>query len=350
MTRHYNGKWSSNSQLKEHLIRLYSSNVYKNAREVYSLAKQTFPDLSLASFYRVYNNLNKETTSYPFKLLDLLLSSPFLFTSNEIISLDQLKPLQNHTYISAEANVSINNTSFYSSFLLCSESTIVTKNLITEACKEASLLYDYLFIIGFESSFSSFLKSTWSTSLPFRFLNANPYLFTGVHYFYKQETSSPFHYSVSIDNLDLTNCVEVLRNLPTKLEVDTKTQLLCSLSSYLNKPIDYNQNDFINESIRLSCELIDAFNYDIPFFAVCLASSQYYLPYFFDELLKLVEGNSIKALNLVESSFCSVFNSYQEWVKTWYSAKVSPEKSFVYGIDMPGKGIAIFDISIDFFH
>lgn len=342
MVRYYNSKWSNNPEVRDYISKISSSNSYKNVRKIYECVTKQYPDLSLTTFYRIYNSLGETSRAATPNLLQLLLSSSTLFTPSGPIPLTSVTPILNNPYLSAEAILpNFQRTSFF----LCPESTILTKPLLCKTYNESvNLSYNHLIIIGFEPPNTKF------TSIPFTFLTATPYLFTGISYFYKPEPSSPFHFSISIENLDLPKCVEILLSLPTKLEIDTKTQLNKSLSDYLCKPIDSILNDFTIESIRLSCDIIDAFNYDIPFFAKCLASSQFYLPYFFEELLKFVEDDSIKVLNIVESCFCSVFSSYPNFLKTWYSNKSKKETTIIHGIKMPGdKGIAIFDIPVDFF-
>lgn len=341
MVRYYNSKWSNNPEVIEYISQICSSTSYKNVRQIYESVTKEYPDLSLTTFYRIYNSLRETTSSSTSNLLELLLSSSTLFTPSGPISLTSLTTISNNPFLSAEAILS---DSQRVSFFICPQSTILTKSILSKACEESNnLFYDSLIIIGFEPPNFKF------SLLPFTFLLATPYLFTGISYFYKPEPSSPSLFSISIENLDLSKCVQVLRSLPTKLEIDTKTQLTKNLSDYLRKPIDSILNDFTIESIRLSCDIIDAFNYDIPFFAKCLASSQFYLPYFFEELLKLVEDDSIKVLNIVESCFCSVFSSYQDFLKTWYSNKSKKETSIIHGIKIPDKGIAMFDIPIDIF-
>jgi len=341
MVRSYKSKWSNNQGVIQRIYKICSTTNYKKVRQIYELVTGEYPDLSLTTFYRIYNSLKETTSSSTSNLLELLLSSTALFTPSGPISFTSITPISNNPFLSAEA---ILPNSQRVSFFLCPQSTILTKSILSKTCEESSnLFYDSLIIIGFEPPNFKF------SSLPFTFLSATPYLFTGISYFYKPELSSSAHFSISIENLDLPKCVQVLRSLPTKIEIDTKTQLTKNLSDYLRKPIDSILNDFTIESIRLSCDIIDAFNYDIPFFAKCLASSQFYLPYFFEELLKLVEDDSIKALNIVEGCFCSVFSSYQDFLRTWYSNKSKRETSIIHGIQIPDKGIAMFDIPIDMF-
>lgn len=144
MVRYYNSKWSNNPEVRDYISKISSSNSYKNVRKIYECVTKQYPDLSLTTFYRIYNSLGETSRAATPNLLQLLLSSSTLFTPSGPIPLTSVTPILNNPYLSAEAILpNFQRTSFF----LCPESTILTKPLLCKTYNESvNLSYNHLII------------------------------------------------------------------------------------------------------------------------------------------------------------------------------------------------------------